>query len=100
MGEDQVDLFGAPVAGQRKHVMTGFGVEVDALARSKGRWPDDVVVYALKCVDPDIVIYSGGVPDGVRKDGRPKWPKKMREWTSASTIHEYRAALSKTGDAP
>lgn len=75
--------------------LTGFGAPIDALARTKGGWPDDVVVYAIEVVNDQQLLMSGGVPDGARKDGRPKWPKKMREYRVVVADGEYRAALSR-----
>lgn len=86
--------------------LTSWGAEIDALARTKGGWPDSVVVYAMEALgDNDAdedhchILYTGDVPIGVRENGRPKYPrgKAANPRKAVSTLREYRAALAKAG---
>ena len=73
---------------------TCFGVEIDKLACRIGGWPVDAVVYALDVLNPSQVLLKGGVPDGLRKDGGPRFPKAGPEFSAVASNEQYREAVA------
>jgi hypothetical protein len=77
-----------------------FGECFDAMARHAGAWPDDAVAYAVEVVgggnDP-MVLITGEVPVGVKRDGSPKFGAKQVRYRAGVKLSEYRAALPKQG---
>jgi len=74
-----------------------FGDSLDKLARERGGWPDNALAYAVEVVgrgeDP-MVLVSGDVPIGRKRDGSPRFPKSEKNALKAGILlSEYRAAL-------
>ena len=77
---------------------TGFGHDLDGLARLTGKWPTDAVVYSLEVVNDNQVLMCGGVPTGLRKNGRPKWSAKGAVFKAVVSIEQYRTAIGAPGE--
>lgn len=86
------DLFGheAP-APEPLRKETILGDVLDHAARSSGGWPSEAVVYRLEAVADTHVLITGAVPVGHKKDGRPKFDRKGREYKAVITNAEYQA---------
>lgn len=67
--------------------------ELDAMARHAGGWPENAMVYKVECVNEDRVLMTGGIPSGVRPDGKPKFERRGKVYLAIVTIAEYRAGL-------
>lgn len=91
------DLFGNVEAPPPPPRDTLFGEGIDTLARALGAWPADAVAYAAEVVNENQVLLTGAVPDGYRRDGRPKFPRKPREYKAVATKDQYREAIRPAG---
>ena len=93
------DLFGEPTPSPiaRKHTL--FGEALDALARQRGGWPDDAILFAVEVIgkgDDPMVLATGGVPVGWKADGTPRFGKRADDLKAGFLISQYRAALRST----
>lgn len=73
-----------------------FGDCFDTMARRAGGWPDDAIPYAVEVIgegDDPMVLITGEVPVGVKRDGSPKFGTKQRKYKAGVPLSEYRAAL-------
>jgi hypothetical protein len=90
-----LDLFGQPaITVERKTSL--FGLGLDELARRRGGWPDDALLFAVEVVgkgENPMVLATGGVPVGWKADGSPKFGKRADDLQAGFSIMEYRAAL-------
>jgi len=59
-------------------VLTCFGEKVDKLARERGGWPANAVVYMIEGINREQAMLTGQVPIGPRKKDpeRPQFPPK------------------------
>lgn len=92
------DLFGHPVTTPTRKT-TLFGEGLDALARERGGWPGDALLFGVEVVgkgENPMVLATGGVPVGWRADGQPKFGPRKDDLRAGFTIAEYRGALRAT----
>lgn len=96
------DLFGAPVKPEPTRKTTLFGDSLDQLARRRGGWPDDAILFGVKVIgkgDDPMVLATGAVPVGWKADGSPKFGKRADDLKAGFLISEYRAARAKAQGA-
>ncbi len=65
--------------------MTGFGYAIDELARARGGWADDVVVYGLEVVgdaDAPVAIFNE------KEDNAAMWVRAIRQTVENSIIFQ------------
>jgi hypothetical protein len=70
-----------------------FGEGLDCLARERGAWPNDAMVFMVEVIgvgDNPQVLVSGGVPIGTHKNGRPKFDHRGKTYKAAVLLSEYR----------
>lgn len=86
------DLFGVEAPAQRT---TCFGAALDVLARDRGCWPAEAIVYAVSVVnDRTAIQMEGGIPAGWDSKGWPKFPKKGATYLSVVPMADYRVAAA------
>ncbi len=74
----QAEMFDTPPptpTPQGGGVLTCFGAKADNLARERGGWPEDAVVYLIEGINETQAMLTGEVPVGERKNqpGHPRF---------------------------
>ncbi len=92
----ETDLFGSPVKAEPVRKATLFGEGLDQLARRRGGWPAEAMLFAVEVVgngDDPMILATGGVPVAWKADGSPKFGKRSDDLKAGLLASEYRAAL-------
>lgn len=74
-----------------------FGKAFDAHVRKVGGWPNEAIPFAVEVVgggkDP-MVLVTGAVPIGTRKDGSPKYGLRATHIKAGILLSKYRKLLA------
>jgi hypothetical protein len=74
-----------------------FGEDLDKIVRQRGGWPEAALPYAVEVIgqgDDPMILVTGAVPIGTKRNGRPKFAGgKKDELRAGILLSEYRKAL-------